>query len=105
MGFDCDLLECFSLVYRAELDNGMVEHEFDHVLTGHFAGDPRPDPAEVSEFQWVSLMRLQDMVASRPNAYTYWLRIALHRMQSKYQLPAGDRFSCVIAKQGREAKC
>ena len=40
MGFDCALDTAFSFVYRAELEGGLVEHEYDHVLLGRLAGDP-----------------------------------------------------------------
>src|SRR5262245_43952980 len=37
----------FSFVYRASLDRGLVEHEYDHVFTGLLDVEPNPDPDEV----------------------------------------------------------
>lgn len=34
MGFDCPLRELFQFTYRTEFDNGLIEHEYDHVWTG-----------------------------------------------------------------------
>jgi isopentenyl-diphosphate Delta-isomerase len=51
MGFDSDLTELFAFVYRSDLENGLVENEYDHVLLGCFEGMPEPDPAEVAEWK------------------------------------------------------
>src|ERR1700740_2951379 len=34
MGFECELHPAFSFIYKAELDNNLTEHEFDHVYFG-----------------------------------------------------------------------
>ena len=52
MGFDCPLQAVFGFVYRAELDGGMVEHEFDHVVIGRFREGPDPDVREVDDWKW-----------------------------------------------------
>lgn len=36
MGFSTAVEEVFSFQYRKELDNGLIEHEFDHVLLGKY---------------------------------------------------------------------
>jgi isopentenyl-diphosphate Delta-isomerase len=80
MGFVCDLKESFSLLYRVELDHGMIEHEFDHVFIGCFDGEPCPNPDEVSEFQWLSISRLREAVSTREETFTYWLKLMLERV-------------------------
>jgi isopentenyl-diphosphate delta-isomerase len=77
MGFACDLRESFSFLYRAELDDSLIEHEVDHVLIGGFSGKPCPDPNEVAEFQWLSLDKLHRDIEARPRAFTWWLCVAL----------------------------
>lgn len=34
MGFDCPLEDKFSFIYKVKFDNGLTEHEYDHVLIG-----------------------------------------------------------------------
>ena len=80
MGFVCDLKESSSILYRVELDHGMIEHEFDHVLTGRFDGEPCPNPDEVAEFQWLGISQLMEALSSRPESFTYWLKLALERV-------------------------
>ena len=38
MGFKTNLKEIFSFVYKAPFDNGLTEHELDHVMIGNFNG-------------------------------------------------------------------
>lgn len=79
MNFECELRSAFSFVYRVELDNRLVEHEYDHVFVGHHDEDPAPEPAEVEAWSWVSVPELSKDLRARPESYSYWLRIALLR--------------------------
>ena len=82
MGFDCELQEAFHFVYRAELDNGLVEHELDHVLIGRHDADPTPDPAEVGDWKWISLPALQDDMRGNPGSYAPWFTIPIDRVDA-----------------------
>ncbi|MGI0141631.1 MAG: isopentenyl-diphosphate Delta-isomerase [Candidatus Micrarchaeales archaeon] len=80
MGFDCDLTEEFSFIYRAEVGKGLTEHEYDHVLFGIYNGAAKPNPEEVDSYKWVSLEALSEDVKKNPSNYTPWLKIALNRV-------------------------
>lgn len=77
MNFDCELREEFSFLYRAELEGGLVEHEYDHVFTGTFAGAPAPDPSEVEDWEWVTIEELRRAVGDDPARYSRWLKIVV----------------------------
>jgi isopentenyl-diphosphate delta-isomerase len=77
MGFDCELREAFGFVYRAELENGLVEHEFDHVFVGTYEGDPAPDPSEVEGWRWVSMGELRRALREEPHRYSAWLKLVV----------------------------
>jgi isopentenyl-diphosphate delta-isomerase len=77
MGFESNLKEVFSFVYRANLEDGLIENEYDHVLVGSFKGVPKPDPAEISEWRWVDTGHLRADLRKHPTIYTYWFRISL----------------------------
>ena len=77
MGFDCPLRKVFTFQYRARLDNGLFEHEIDHVYIGAFDDDPSPDPNEVEEWKWVSIQELTLDIKTQPDLYTFWFRISL----------------------------
>jgi isopentenyl-diphosphate delta-isomerase len=85
MGFACDLEESFSFLYRAELDDRIIEHEIDHVFIGNFSGEPDPNPQEVAEFQWLGLDELRHAIKAQPEAFTCWMRVALVHKEWKSQ--------------------
>jgi isopentenyl-diphosphate delta-isomerase len=76
MGFSVRLTKVFDFIYRASMDNGLEEHEFDHVLTGIYDGEINPDPAEVADHCFLSLEEIAASVAADPGRYTEWFKIA-----------------------------
>ena len=75
MGFTTDLQDTISFIYKAPFDNGLTEHEFDHILVGHYNQEPEPNPAEVHAYQWVSLEDLKNDMMENPQLYTEWFKI------------------------------
>ncbi len=74
MGFVCPLTGLGTIQYRAELDNGMTEHELVHVFRGVYDGAISPNPEEAEGYQWVSLEALRGDIASSPQRYSAWLK-------------------------------
>ncbi len=72
MGFDTDLEEIFSFVYRADVGNGLTEYEYDHVLVGIYDGPVRPNPEEAEGYAWVRWDWLKEDVKKHPEIYTPW---------------------------------
>jgi isopentenyl-diphosphate delta-isomerase len=83
MGFECALEPAFGFLYRAELGNGLVEHEYDHVFRGRFDGEPRPDPAEVAGWRWETPEAVRAELAARPQAFSAWFPIAFEKLHSR----------------------
>lgn len=79
MGFRCPLHPAFAFRYRTRVGPELLEHEHDTVFVGGFEGTPRPDPAEVAEWRYVSLPRPGSEVRRAPNRYTVWLRLILRQ--------------------------
>ena len=40
MGFETPLEYLFNFIYKAPFDNGLTEHELDHVMLGRYEGEP-----------------------------------------------------------------
>lgn len=80
MGFDCALEEIFQFTYRAEFDNGLIEHELDHVLIGKFNGMPVINEEEAEAFRWIGLEELQKDMKEQEELYTEWFKIAMVRV-------------------------
>lgn len=89
MGVSCSLEHVGSFQYRAELGNGLTENEIDHVFVGHWRGDPRPDPSEVSRWRWMSLSDIQEEMARHPERFTAWFAQVLHSATRGASAPAG----------------
>ena len=49
LGFTTDLHEIFSFIYKARVENNLIEHEFDHVFAGEYDSKIQPNPTEVSD--------------------------------------------------------
>ncbi|WP_420126254.1 isopentenyl-diphosphate Delta-isomerase [Longimicrobium sp.] len=80
MGFLCPLEHRTTMLYRADVGAGLVEHELDHIFVGVFQGEPVPHPDEVSEWRWASIADLHADVAAAPERYTPWFRLALEKL-------------------------
>jgi len=77
MGFDCVLHEVYEFVYKVPFENGLWEHEFDHVLIGRYDGKVSPNPEEVNAYRWVSMNELKQNMKDNPRHYTPWFHIIL----------------------------
>ncbi len=75
MGFYCDLEEVFWFIYSAAFDNGLTEHELDHVMVGYYDNDPVINLQEVASFKWMSLDKVKQDIAEHPENYTEWFKI------------------------------
>lgn len=74
MGISCRLRPQFDFTYKADVGNGLFEHEFDHVFFGSTDAEPRPDPAEACEWRHVEPTALLAEMRSEPEGFTVWLR-------------------------------
>ena len=76
----CDavnLREIASFVYRAEFDNGLCEHEYDHVLVGEASGELSLNPAEASDARWIGFDALAAELEQEPLKFAAWVPIVL----------------------------
>ena len=85
MGFTCELSEVFSFIYKAELENGLIEHELDHVLVGFSEETPHLNLEEVSAFKWMNVDEIKADIKENSSHYTAWFRILIEEHQSKIQ--------------------
>ncbi len=74
MGIATDLQHRFSFIYKASFENGLHEHELDHVFFGVTDREPVPDPEEVSAWRWMGVDDLNDELKKDPEQFTVWLR-------------------------------
>lgn len=75
MGFVTDLENTVSFIYKAPFDNGLTEHEFDHVMIGNYEEAPVINPDEVAAWKWMPLEDVKNDMLERPEIYTEWFKI------------------------------
>ena len=75
MGFEVDLKELFHFIYKAPFDNGLTEHELDHVMIGYSNSEPFINPEEVASWKWMKIEAIKDDMIQNPADYTVWFKI------------------------------
>jgi isopentenyl-diphosphate delta-isomerase len=75
MGFVVPLKELFSFIYKAPFDNGLTEHELDHVMIGYSNEEPKINPEEVESWKWMKIEDVKMDIENRPEIYTVWFKI------------------------------
>ena len=75
MGFTTPLKELFSFIYKAPFDNGLTEHEFDHVMIGYYNDAPLINREEAESWKWMAIEDVKEDMQANPESYTVWFRI------------------------------
>ena len=83
MGFNCDLKELFWFVYKASFDNGLTEHELDHVMIGYYEDDPIVNLEEAAAFKWMPLEDVKKDMKLQPELYTEWFKIIFNEYDQR----------------------
>lgn len=78
MGLDIPLRQLDAFTYRVEFNNGLIEHEYDHVLVGYYKDEViLPNVSEVQDVMWCEVSQLLHDLQHNPSNYTPWLLPAL----------------------------
>lgn len=85
MGLECELKLIFSFIYKANFDNGLIEHEYDHVFFGRTDNSPVPNKNEVSDWKYISLDKLKTDITNSPDNYTEWLKICMNKVIQEFK--------------------
>lgn len=86
MGFVADLKETISFIYKAPFDNGLTEHELDHILIGNFEDDPNINEDEVASWKWIDIEILKKDIKTNPEIYTAWFKIIFDKFYQNLNL-------------------
>lgn len=84
MGFSTPLTKVFDFCYRADVDNGLTEHEFDHVFIGVYEGPVQLNPDEAMDYCYKSMQEIRESMELHAERYTPWFRIAFPRVEEWY---------------------
>jgi len=81
MGFNCEFHEAFSFIYKADVGDGLTEHEYDHVFIGHSESKPAINPEEVHSWKYMLMKDIRIDMDNNPDKYTKWFQIAFDEVE------------------------
>ncbi|MCB2221797.1 MAG: isopentenyl-diphosphate Delta-isomerase [Bacteroidetes bacterium] len=81
MGFDCEVRKAFDFTYKADVGQGLIEHEFDHVFIGHSNQKPNLNPDEVNDWKYSTMEDIREDMKRNPDQFTVWFRIAFDEVE------------------------
>ena len=79
MGFVTELIEKTSFIYKANFDNGLTEHELDHIIVGEYNHSPVINCSEVDTWKWMSMEDIRNNINDQPHNYTAWFKIIFEK--------------------------
>ncbi|WP_034890739.1 isopentenyl-diphosphate Delta-isomerase [Gillisia sp. Hel_I_29] len=85
MGFSTELNDTISFIYKAPFDNGLTEHEFDHILVGNFQQEPKLNLEEAAAWKWMALEDVKKDMTDNPSVYTEWFKIIFDKYYQTIQ--------------------
>ncbi len=89
LGLETAIEKIFDFVYEAQFDNGLTEHEFDHVFAGEYEGNLNINPIEVNEVCYKEISEIKNSMLTHPQKYTAWFHLAFPKIEvwwaSRYQ--------------------
>ena len=83
MNYSCDLKEGFSFIYKVDFDNGLSEHELDHVIIGYSNENPVLNPEEASDFKWLSIDEIEKQIEKNKDEFTFWFVLILTKYKNE----------------------
>ena len=91
MGIEAELKELFSFIYKAPFDNGLTEHELDHVMIGYYNSEPNINRDEAESWKWMGIDAVRQDMKTNPEIYTVWFRIIFDKFYhylEEHKLPS-----------------
>jgi isopentenyl-diphosphate Delta-isomerase len=85
MGFKTALKELFHFIYKAPFDNGLTEHELDHVMIGYYNEEPKINTDEVASWKWMSIDAIKKDMLLNPTIYTVWFKIIFNEFYHYFE--------------------
>jgi len=91
LGIQASIKEIFSFVYYAHVENGLIEHEYDHVFAGIYEGSFEPANNEVADYYYEDMEELKKTIRLQPQKFTSWFKIAFPKIENWWQQKYGQK--------------
>jgi isopentenyl-diphosphate delta-isomerase len=85
LGFVTPLKEIFAFTYKADVENDLIEHEYDHVFAGEYEGSIEANKNEVAAYRYKELKAVKLELLQQPQDFTSWFKIAFPRIEQWWQ--------------------
>ncbi len=82
LGFETAIEKVFDFVYKADFDNGLTEHEFDHVFTGEYEGTIFLNKEEAMDVCYKDVQEIRQLLKTVPQQYTAWFHLAFPKIEN-----------------------
>jgi isopentenyl-diphosphate Delta-isomerase len=83
MGLRCEIKYAFNFTYLTEFENGLSEHELDHVFFGFSDDIPKINPEEASECKYLSLEETENQLKQNSQGFTTWFKLIFDRVKNE----------------------
>lgn len=101
MGMEVTTHFAFTFKYKAELENGLTEHELDHVYIGISDQEPILNKQEVAEWKYMDIDDISKDIRLNPDNYTAWFKICFSDSKMHQKLLNG--YKTAIANMAKYA--
>lgn len=81
IGIDAEPEFLYKFIYKANLDNDLIEHELDHVYTCTSDSAPQLNQHEAEDFKYISLPEMFKDMKNHPEQYTFWFKMISERLE------------------------
>lgn len=93
MGFETSVEKIFDFIYKAKFENGLTEHEFDHVYTGEYEGKVEINRNEVMGYCYKDMKEIRSTLKVTPEIFAIWFVIAFPEIDKWW----GQRYKEIAA--------
>jgi isopentenyl-diphosphate delta-isomerase len=91
MGFIANIKEIFSFTYKAQVENGLIEHEYDHVFAGEHEGSIESNKNEVAAYSYEEMDEVKQRIQQQPEKFTAWFKIAFPKIEAWWKEEYGSK--------------
>ena len=90
MGMEEKLEFVLKFLYKVDFDNGLIEHELDHVFIGYSDKTPHLNTDEAMAFHWANVVQLKKDILQSPDKYTFWFKLIINDHFDQIQLSLNE---------------
>lgn len=82
LGMAADVEEEFAFTYFHRFSEDCAEFEYDHVFSGKWEGEVRPNPEEISQVAWMEFSDIEQKMMAQPDGFSPWFMIAAPKVMA-----------------------